>query len=65
MNQQRMIERFNGKPITQLNWWELIQYNRALASLATVSGNTDCGQAADLGLTWEYEQPTQQTPAAK
>jgi hypothetical protein len=54
--QEEMIEKFRGKKISELNWKELIKYNVALALLNNPSGNTDCGRAAKLGITWEYAE---------
>lgn len=54
----RMIEKFNGKPIDQLNWRELIAYNvasvKVQAASGLLSGNIAGGIAQQYGITWEY-----------
>ena len=60
MTTQRMIEKFNGKPIDQLNWRELIAYNlasvRVQAASGLLSGDIACGVEAQHGITCEYEE---------
>lgn len=66
MTTQRLVECFEGKPVSQLDWCDLLRYNLALTRLNVASGayrtgNTPGDQAAQHGITWKYEQqPTQQ-----
>lgn len=54
MSELRLVECFNGTPITRLSWRNMLAYNLALARLNSFSGNIDCGKAQQLGITWEY-----------
>ncbi len=61
MSAQQLVEHFEGTPVSQLGWWDLIRYNAALTSLnvyssAYVTGNTPCGLAEKFGITWEQVQ---------
>lgn len=61
MTQHRLVELFEGKPVTELNWRELLRYNVALTfteiESGILSGNLDGGIAAKHGITWAYETP--------
>lgn len=63
MMSQRMVEKFNGKPVSELNWRELIAYNvasaRVQAASGLLSGDISCGIAAQHGITWEYVEEKQ------
>ena len=57
----KIVEKFNGKPITKLNWWELVKYNVALsqanvASGTNVTGNINETIFAQFGITFVIEQ---------
>ncbi len=60
----RMVEKFNGKKIADLNWLELIAYNLASAKVQAasgpLSGNIACGIAQQHGIIWEYEEVTEE-----
>lgn len=57
---QRMIWKFEGKPVDTLGWWDLIRYNAALSrSEHGLSGSLDGAKLTRNGITVEYEQ----TPA--
>ena len=52
----KLVEHFNGKPVTSLTWRELLDYNIALTFVEAqkVNGCIDCAIAAKHGITWEY-----------
>ncbi len=54
----RVIEKFNDTPVTELTWWQLIQYNVALtqanvASNTYVTGTINETIFAQYGITFE------------
>lgn len=54
----RLVEKFNGKPVAELDWRELIAYNvasiKVQAASGLLSGNIAGGIAQQYGITWEY-----------
>lgn len=54
-NNTKLVEHFKDKPVTQLNWRELLEYNIALTFVEAqkVNGCIDCAIAAKHGITWE------------
>lgn len=57
----RMIWKYEGTPINELGWWDLIRYNAALErSYRGLSGNLDGGKLSANGITIEYETPQNQ-----
>lgn len=65
MSNQRLVECFNGTPVTQLSGRDLVRYNVALTRLNNLSGNIDCGKAQQLGITWEYKENKQKEGEGK
>ena len=65
MSNQRLVECFNGTPVTQLGWRDLVRCNVALTRLNNLSGNIDCGKAQQLGITWEYKENKQKEGEGK
>ena len=57
----KIVEKFNGTPISQLNLWELIKYNVALSQANVASGTNITGNInetifAQFGITFVIEQ---------
>ena len=57
----KIVEKFNGTPVSKLTWWELIKYNVALsqanvASGTNVTGNINETIFAQFGITFEIEK---------
>lgn len=65
MSGQRLVECFEGTPVSQLGWWDLARYNVALtransASGTYVTGNTNERVFAEYGITFEIVTNNQQ-----
>lgn len=54
----KVIEKFNGTPITELSWWELVKYNVALTQAnaacgAYVTGSVKEAVYSQYGITFD------------
>lgn len=55
MNNANVIFLFEGKPVNELGWWDLIRYNAALSrSEHGLSGSLDGAKMAANGITVEF-----------
>lgn len=54
MSEGNVIFHFEGKPVNELGWWDLIRYNAALnRSYRGLSGNLDGAKLSANGITVE------------